>query len=931
MEKKNDQIQEVHAHYKDILKNLEEKQNRVVDLETELLSRTSDTADLNNSSQEKHDSGIDKHSFYKQEIEEKDREIARLNLELKKCTCYLQEIVNKELWEKNKEIEKLHNKQVNSPEITKLKKDLSGKDLQLRILKDKISELGIDINIPSQGSPLSKDKCSLSTSLMEQREKLSKLENVDNLENIHKLNTDNEFLKMELEKSEKLRQETNQVCSLLNLRLEELAVFLDTLLKQKSVLGFLGIQKERKLRDIISTSLDLSKSFAMSISYNPDQSLTQLSNITALLNGSIFQDFNSEQSPEDEQTDDTRVILSIIPDNVTLTYQNHLQLENNTEPKKEDVIVALRDQIVKLKHELQLRDNELNRLNNIYFSDKKSETEENKVDFVLGLQDSKLFKSPKKSQTLINLKQESECQSESESWSEPDRVVSRARIGLSVSYPVITKIKKEMLCDSTEEESLTNFSPINKCWQNSNQNIDELNDKIHELQEEVERKAKQLAEVEVKMSGLVNSEEYEKLYKKYVEVEAKLNEAEQRTKDAENLIEKLQANVDELAASKKCLEETISLKTKESQNIINELQQEKDTATKLVESMRVQLNDAKNKSAESEIKLKQVHEEMCQLEQKLRLEYHEFAIAKINDMEVDYIDQLSKIEEQKKIEIEQIKVEYAQNYIKTTDVESKLKRVNLLINELEELKEMAKNYKDTIEQIKKNECDLKNKLSYSEQQIDNLTKNVEILSLKNSEIILEKTILTNEKLLLEQELSKYCQLNSELNSMNESCQEQMSSLQKQKSKLEVRISELESANAELYNKLVRLQASTSNLNVSLPNIGSQNVHLPMYQRQYSDHTYSSEDNIEDRMNYVKPIPRNLQRLELDRQADNSSPDLGIESDHGRFSSLETQTNVNRPLLQTLQLTESMNNLLDMDNNRAETVICGKLNLFDFLY
>lgn len=68
-------------------------------------------------------------------------------MELKKCTCYLQEIVNKELWEKNREIEKMHKKQEAIPELVKLKKELSGKDLQLKLLKEKICELGLDIKL----------------------------------------------------------------------------------------------------------------------------------------------------------------------------------------------------------------------------------------------------------------------------------------------------------------------------------------------------------------------------------------------------------------------------------------------------------------------------------------------------------------------------------------------------------------------------------------------------------------------------------------------------------------------------------------------------------------------------------------------------------------------------------------------------------------
>ncbi|RZC36906.1 Folate carrier and/or Ank 2 domain containing protein, partial [Asbolus verrucosus] len=64
-----------------------------------------------------------------------------------------------------------------------------------------------------------------------------------------------------------------------------------------------------------------------------------------------------------------------------------------------------------------------------------------------------------------------------------------------------------------------------------------------------------------------------------------------------------------------------------------------------------------------------------------------------------------------------------------------------------------------------------------------------------------------------------------------------------------------------------------------------------------------------------------QSMDMERNEANSSPDLGIESDHGRFSSLETHLNVQRPLLQTLELTESMSNLLDVENNQVQEVVC----------
>lgn len=76
---------------------------------------------------------------------------------------------------------------------------------------------------------------------------------------LEKLRTENENVKSELDKSEKLRQELGDICTILGNRLEELAIFLDSLLKQKSVLGFLGSAKNKRLREIINSSIDMSR------------------------------------------------------------------------------------------------------------------------------------------------------------------------------------------------------------------------------------------------------------------------------------------------------------------------------------------------------------------------------------------------------------------------------------------------------------------------------------------------------------------------------------------------------------------------------------------------------------------------------------------------------------------------------------------------
>ncbi|KAJ8968711.1 hypothetical protein NQ314_002166 [Rhamnusium bicolor] len=955
-------MQKIRQQYEEILTSLEDKENRIVDLEFELLSVQKEDSKADISILEKGDSGSEKHSsYYRQEIEEKDKEIEKLSVELKKCTCYLQEIVNTELWDRNKEIEKLHNKHANSSEIMKLRKDLIGKELQLKLLKEKISELGLDISIPSEESFDTKDLLSPSKNIQhikalqeqlktckEERDyfkgKVEEVEgNANHTNEIEALQSQNKILQKEIENSEKLRHESNEICSVLSGRLEELAIFLDSLLKQKSVLGFLGVHKNRKLREIIDNSLDLSRSFTMSMMINPDQSLAQLSNITTLLNGSVFQDLTLDLPHEEEET---QSVLSIVPTNVTLTYQSHLYKQNKgSEPNNEQVISTLREQIVNLKSELQLRDNELNRLNNLNnkeLSDKSTETDdEGPNKSFSGFKDvSKLFMTPVKcATTSTTLKYQSDCHSESESWSEPDRVISRARIGLSQTLPVSMKHKKTYINESTEEESGGSLSPQKKYF-NEDEEDPPLDIRQHILNqhESLQRVTADLLNAEERLlyHNNTHKELVDDLKRKLDEAEDKYVKAEANKNDIEDQVKALQQNVDELVSIKKNLEESMAVKDKETQNRINQLEVEKEEASRIAQNYEREAIEAKNEFKAAETKLKQMQEELYSLEGNLRKEYEQYTIVKLKDAEEEFVKKLREVEEKAEHKVMQIRDKVSSEFVPRCEFEKKIVELESLVNELDNLKSVVKSYEETIQAYKEKESGMKVRLQEYQDKINGLHKELDNTTLQYSGAVLQKTKLANEKTLLEQELSKmnikgsdmkqqFSDIQIEFANVNQNHQQHISSLQKQKSKLEVKISELESANAELHNRLVKLQANRADFNSSLPNIGSRKVHVMAFRRQYSDQNYSSEENIEERgdFNFNRPLIPNIQPVDIERHEANSSPDLGIESDHGRFSSLETHATVQRPLLQTIELTESMSNLLDGENNQVESVTCGK--------
>ncbi|KAG5878661.1 hypothetical protein JTB14_015596 [Gonioctena quinquepunctata] len=859
LNEKDTQMRMIRQQYEEILTSLEDKENKISNMQSEL--QTSQNMDQS-LGEEKKDGSSEKHSsFYRQVMEEKDREIERLTVELKKCTCYLQEIVNTELWDKNKEIEKLHNKHANLSESIKLKKDLAEKEGEIGDLRHTISEL-----------------------------------------------------QTELELSEKVRNESNEVCSLLNTRLEELALFLDSLLKQKSVLGFLGLHKERKLRAVVNSTLDLSKSFAMSMIINPDQSLVQLSNITSLLNDSVFQELTFNNTPQEE---DIQEVLAIVPKDITLRYQSHLYKQNkNSEPNNDDLITALREQVVNLKSELQLRDIELNKLNT-NLCNRSTDTEGDQKNRSSGFKDiSKLFASPVKCNTTsTTLKYQSDCQSESEGWSEPDRIISRARIGLSQTLPNFLTVKNDH-SGSTEEES-AHYSPMKRCSDEKRQCMDQ---KILELQNELDQKSEQLERAESKMFNAVAKDVFEELQSRLADREEKLIHAESKKEEAENQIKILEKMVEDLIRGKEMLQELMIVKDKETQNIMNRLEVEKDEALRISREFEKEALQAKEEIKSSRDEVEKLRKEMSELETNLE----QIAIARLKDAQDEFLQKL-KHSEEKVIELEE---QYSRDFIKKSEVESKLTQVDKLIEELDDLKRVVKSYEGTILTYKEKEAKINCKLSESQEVINCLRRELDQTTLQYSEAVLEKTKLANEKTLLEQELNKYGvrdiewkqqidDIRADFDNVNLNCQQQVSALQKQKSALEVKISELESTNAELHNKLVRLQANRADFSTSLPNCGSRNV-VP-YQRNFSNPNYSSEENAEEL--FSRSFSRHLQPVEMERQEANSSPDLGIESDHGRFSSLETPANVTRPLLQTIELTESMSNLLDGDNNHIEKANC----------
>lgn len=995
LKEKDSQMQAVKEQYNQVYEQLKERDNHITDLEFELLSLNSELNKSNGSFNiEKKDDGSEKvSSFWMAELEEKDKEIERLEGELRKRTCDLQGLVNKELWEKNREIERMQNRFGNivenkDREISKLEKIVSSKETQLNILKDKISELGVQVELPDTNcDELNSLREQLKACLQERKYFIEQIEKLQQklktssdseiYRHLQQLKTDYKNIREELEKSEKLRSDTNEICYVLSTRLEELAQFLDSLLQQKSVLGFLGWKANKKLKQIVNQSLDLSRALSMNLTQNPDQSLLQLSNISNLLNQTRAE--NVSLSEFFEQNDEDASTFSIIPADVSLTYQSHLHKKSDSIVEEQAKIInVLREQIENLKHEVELRDNELNKqtdrgvvrndqdLVNVLLDLPSAQS---KVLTPKKIMDELLTADKSKSSvnTSTTLKNRTENQSESESWSEPDRTVSLARIGLdddslkpaSSSSGKRGRFLTSMSTESTEDEMphALNRTPSKRSLLAENrQTIVTLHEQVCEMETKLK-----IAEASAKEEKLINEKRQKRLDElldKLNETEEKLVVADKRRQKAEQQVEKLQKTVEDLQEAKDAIERHTEYKNKTMLDRINELEIEKQKAIEAAKMAEKLATEAKSDLKEAEMKLRKMQEEIVNVETNMRQECEQNMTRHLESAQREFEMKLQAIENRAEVEIkkarssvEEMQATYEREYVRRSEVDKRVLEVEIIVQELENLKEILNSAEQKMQSMEEREFQLKETLRNMENQhrekINKLRKELDTATLQYSETVLEKTKIANEKAALEEKIKSYTKKENELLSqvmdfqkqvseMRETFHKQVSTMDNQKSKLEVRVSELESTNAELRNKLIKMQTGIGDhpFSMSLPtspnrayDFYNQNIPVPPmipYRRQCSDNSgYTSEEPPVDEIQRGFVLNEHVHGVigDAERHQANSSPDLGIESDQGRFSSLEAA--VPRPVLQTLELTESMSNLLDGDNNRIQDVSCSK--------
>ncbi|XP_037916384.1 centrosomin isoform X2 [Hermetia illucens] len=674
----------------------------------------------------------------------KDAEIVNLKQEVKRKTANLQTLINKELWEKNREIERLtklvksNGRTSSSPvrEVDPLQHSFSDSDYIHALEQNKRLQLKVDKLI----------------------QKLSVVNERNTDQSIQQLKQQLREAREDAERAERWRKECADLCSVLTERLEELAGFLDSLLSHKDILGSLGADRRKAMRKAVERSLELSRSLnsmslSLSVTSIGDHGLEILGNITSIL----------------DQTSDK--------ENRTFNCLNEPANSRNNQ-----VIESLRAEVKALKKELEKK---------------------------------KAPDSAKKERRSLPSKFDN--QSESEAWSEPDRNVSMARIGLeeSLGAKIVAKATKESGTGNTSTDSLADVTRKSKAKQH---------DKITQLEQIISQKENRILQAQCDL----------------VDADNRLKKETLRRLEINDELEKHRKLNAKLEAEMKMLKE----QTSNYEAFAGEVDQykkqieEKQAALDKVTLLRDQLT-ADIHVAES--KMQSLSEEYDALKQNYEHDLEAAVLKEQEKMNAKEIE-LSRKYEEKLEQIENNHKEYLAREWISRVIYEQTKR------ELEDVQKKLTEAQFTVDFLRENETELNEQLIENEKQRRTLKQNLDEATLQSSKIVVERTKAVTEKLQLEAQLQELMTELTTIKHERDLILEQNNILHNQ----------VMNATAEI-KKAVKRTSSGSDLS-------------------HTRSGYTSEDAA------IAAISRNERNVV--QRLDNSSPDLGIESDAGRTSSTD---------------------------------------------
>nr|XP_044251964.1 centrosomin isoform X1 [Drosophila takahashii] len=670
---------------------------------------------------------------YELKITEQEEKIKQLQAEVKKKTANLQNLVNKELWEKNREVERLTKLVANQQRTT---------------LPQIGEESGGEADLQQSFTEAEYTRALERNKLLQRKVDVLFQRLADDQQNcavIGQLRLELQQARSEVETSDKWRQECVDVCSVLTNRLEELAGFLNSLLKHKDVLGVLAADRRHAMRKAVDRSLDLSKSLNMTLNITgaslADQSLAQLCNLSEILytEGDVsHKTFNSHE--------EIHAASSMTPS------VENLKAENKA-----------------LKRELEKR--------------RSSE----------GQQQRKERRSlPLPSQQLDN-------QSESEAWSEPDRKVSLARIGLDETSNSLAA--PEQPASESESEGRT--------CAGTRQDRNRNSERIAQLEEQIAQKDERLLNVQCQLVELDNRYKQEQL----------------RCLEISQQLEQLRAINEALTADLQ------AIGSHEDQRMV-ELQRQLELKTQQIDQLKLAQSTLTADSQVTEMELQALQQQVQEMEQQY----------------ADSVDSLQSQLEQHKQEAMQQLAEHERLH------QEALERDWVALTAYQEQAQQLLELQRSLDYHQENEKELKQTLVENELATRALKKQLDESTLQASKAVMERTKAYNDKLQLEKR--------------SEELKQQLEALKEEQKKL--------------------MQKRSNGSDVSQSGYTSEEVAVPMVQASSSA-----------KLNAAAAVV-------VAQRINTSSPDLGIESDAGRISSVEL-SNAQRAMLKTVEMKSEKTN------------------------
>ncbi|XP_052902058.1 centrosomin isoform X2 [Anopheles moucheti] len=631
----------------------------------------------------------------------------------------------------------------------------------------------------------------------------------------------------ETERAQKSRKEYAEMCAILTHRLEELAGFLDTLLRNKELIGSLSTDSRKAMRNAVDRSLDLSRSLNMSISVTGlsligNNSLAQLSCLSGYLDHSIGDVGGPGPSGSDDAEEYDKENRMTNVKGQTINSHSTFGGMNQTKQMIETLRAenkALRGELMEHQQQQQQRP-------------RRRESKERKSVHV------------------------GEIYSDSETWSEPDRGVSKARIGLEDSTAlsqknsstgpaatINTSASGALELSSTSDNEPLALSGISGAGGFSAQQrkafstaeIKQLQDMVSSLNRDLQDKNGTILNIQSRLVDLDSELQRERM--RLANVQSEVNGSRQLSEQWEREAKESREKAERAAERLVVLESDI---------------RQRDT---LIEKLRKEREQAAVDLRVAVMKLETMHTEYGELQQR-----HKRELDAILAKEQQQLDELrhsltESFRNELQLKQQSFDTALAQNYISKNIHQEK-------VRELDELHYRLEDAHNDISTMAQAEETLRKQLADCERNVLAMKKSLDDATLQASKAAVERTKALNEKRQLESELGlvrdEVKQLKVEKNELNEQLQ-----------------------------AIVRLKQNTRS-----PRTQDAGGHLS---------TSGTDD---------EPTGR--------RQLENSSPDLGIESDPGRLSNVElvhggeikfATSPQQRPLLKTLELTKSMSNLL----------------------